>query len=322
MTNARNILIRSKNGKSLAIKRLCDYGLKTPIGFTVTKQSLFEVTSALKAYSQIQFWYLRVDAMHSIHPNVVSTKDAPRVLLEFLDANPRSRVVVQERLDPVVSGALATCNDGLMIEYVRGGLRSLLRDGVSPSRMVLSKSGDIIAQERISGEFWLQWMGTTLRRRKTHTRPRKLETKLIHGLIRGAASIGPHCVSEWIIRQNGDLVFLDYKKLPASFLPSTSSVADLIVSGTLTNGPSNITIAGDTKRYMLIRRPLYSLLPNALKWRGVVVCRCGGILSHFVTYLTLKGTPVLISKRHYDRLRRLQKRVTNKCPQEKRVVKL
>jgi hypothetical protein len=130
-----------------------------PPSFTISRKEYPRLTEYLAAFPDVDYWYLRATRTEEVilPRRVVTSSELSEILSISLQANPDAQIVVQERVDVAYSGVLLRTNKFIYVEYVKGGLQSLLRDGVTPCRVALSSSGRILSSQENEQEFWYRW---------------------------------------------------------------------------------------------------------------------------------------------------------------------
>lgn len=303
------------NEKIAANNKLINMGLKVPPYFIMNKSTFKDLNFLISKHSKVDYWYLRSIRAEEkiISKRVVTSNDLGDILnLAFLE-NPMASIIVQERVDVRFSGAIAINQDLIFVEYIWGGLQSLLRDGCTPSRLVLNSRGEIEAHQYNIQEFWYRWDKDKIIKDST-TIENALPQKVYNELFRATRLTTIPSVYEWVEDQKGNVYFIDLKEVPEDFLINKDSLligikqkkiatSDLPMKGNIIK---NITSDNNYGVYLL-KQPLYDYIDKILSKAQGIVFEKGGVLSHLSLYAAKQHIPCIISPKLYNKLILLNK---------------
>ena len=239
------------------------------------------------------------------------SEDLANLLSAVFASAPNIEIIVQQRVDTSISGVAAATEAGLYVEYVLGGLKSLLRDGVTPARLLMGLNGRLVASRNSVQEFWYKWEDEKLVTNARASVPAlgKRERQI---LLSGTTKLQKVAVYEWVQDAQGKIFFLDVKLMPSAFLKNKRSIVNGIDSGILHT--LNIPIQGKVidgaqpqlRGVFLLARPLHEFVDLVISKATGVVCRLGGLLSHLIVYASKANIPCVISPVHYERLKKTE----------------
>ena len=297
------------NTKTQAIEKLRSLGLTVPRQIVVREVDVPVACQELENSAGSDFWYLRSTREHegALRRRVVPSNLLCSTLSAAFARNPDLEILVQERIDVVLSGALATVPGLSLIEYVRGALQSLLRDGATPARVAVDARGHVVATQLNPSDFWYRWKDDELvHEGPTEANPLPRET--VDSLLEASSLVERSSVVEWVQGQHGAVVFLDIKRLPQKFLSGPQFVRscfagggfatfDAPISGTLVNG-----VDSPMSGVILLEKPLWRLIEPVLQRASAVILREGAVLSHMAVYAAMEQIPCIISRSAYGSL--------------------
>ncbi|MFA6554346.1 MAG: hypothetical protein WCS89_02445 [Candidatus Paceibacterota bacterium] len=297
--------------KAIAAKHIIKLGLPAPVGFVVNRSDLSSICQNLNRHPKIDYWHLRSDCITDcfLQKRVSNTADLPVLLSKIFTRAPSVSIIVQQRIESFVSGVIAKTGFGFYVEYIVGGLKSLLRDGVTPSRLALEKNGTIFACQYNTQEFWYKWEGEKLIRFPQIKTP-ILGKRELRILLNAACKFRKNAVYEWIQDYQGRLHFLDFKQMPTNFLRNKQSLLIGMENGTLSTLSTTIlqettdNIGIHDKGIILLPRPLHMFMDIVVPNATGLICRKGGLLSHLVVYASLSNIPCMISTKNYSIFRK------------------
>jgi hypothetical protein len=305
--------VDSGNDTIIATKKLSEMGLPVPPSFVVTKQNYPNLQQAILKYDSVKYWYLRSVRQEEdvLTTRVVTNANIGSVLGLAFSLNPTAKIVVQERVDVSYSGVLAVGNGIIFIEYIKGGLKGLLRDGVTPSSMVFDLSGEVLTNQIKKQEFWYSWEGDELLARSSVT-PEPLAETTQMKLLDAAHKSQEPSVYEWVQDQARRVFFIDIKSIPSASLENkalmldcinheTIIILDLPIRGKIVKNHTDIS-----KGVFLIEKPLYGYIGEVLRRASAVVSLSGGILSHLLVYAAKENIPGIISPVLFEKLSEME----------------
>lgn len=296
------------NYKIRANNSLVKMGLKVPPYFVMSKQDMNRLNSILISYSEVDFWYLRSikSEENIISRRVVNTACLGDVLNDAFLKNPNAQIIVQERVDVESSGVLSVNGKLLFVEYVKGGLQSLLRDGCTPSRVILDWGGDIEAHQENRQEFWYRWDAERIVKESSISGTLLLQ-EICDALIKAAHLVKRPVVYEWVKDQKGNVFFIDIKPTKKAFLidkaillselkKETIASLDLPIKGNVIKD-----IKTSDKGVFILKNPLHSYLETISRKATAFIFESGGVLSHLVVYSARYQIPCIISYKLYNK---------------------
>ncbi len=294
------------NGKTEAVEKLRSLGLTVPRQIVVREVDVAVACQELENSAPGDFWYLRSTREHdgALRRRVVPSNRLSSTLSAAFAANPNLEILVQERIDVGLSGVLATIPGLSLIEYVRGALQSLLRDGATPARIALDPRGHVLATQLNPSDFWYRWKDDGL----VHEGPTAanlLPRETLDSLLEASSVVERSSVVEWVQDQRGAVVFLDIKRLPQDFLSGATFVRscftgsgfatfDAPISGTLVN-----SVDSPANGVILLGKPLWRLIEPVLQRASAVILGEGAVLSHMAVYAAMERIPCIISRSAY-----------------------
>lgn len=297
--------MRNKEQAIQALKRI---GLRTPPSFSLTASELNTVQRKLDEYSNVKYWYLRSGQKtdKDILTKVALNKNLAAILKEAFLLDPDAVIIAQERIDVSYGGVFAKARSFTFVEYVKGGLKSLLRDGVTPSRIILDKRGNVLSQHVNEQEFWYLWEGERLITKEQVT-PSPLTAKILSALSYAASQLDDFSISEWVLDEKGVITYIDLKLAPSQFLLEEEKFIEGFKKNVFFT--LNKPIVGKIVRKVekpdagvfFITTPLYNYSAVIQKYAKAVITLSGGVLSHLLVYASLQGIPCLVSRLHYDK---------------------
>lgn len=272
--------------KAEAIGQLEAHGLPMPASLSISLGTIDKLEEFLRAWPGTEYWYLRFDERLAPGlPRVGATADLPQLIRDAVTFAPALRVIVQERVVAVRSGVMATLPSTVFIEYIAGELRPLLRMGVTPSRVLLRRGGDLVDTEENRQELASWWDGLDFRHAPYPGGPFGLPASVIEHLLSASENIGEVAILEWLERPSGAVTFLDFRAMPASFL---SNGLSLFVDGAQhwSRLPSKTEAAARQALWPqgALDRPLFEYVETLLPGAEAMHFRAGGLLSHLCVY--------------------------------------
>jgi hypothetical protein len=296
------------NDKLRAINNLIKKGLTIPSYFVVSKRKLPRLNSILANYKNIQCWYLRSiqTEEHMMIRCFVTSVDLSNFLKKAFLENPDAQIIVQERVNVRFSGALASNGKLIFVEYVKGGLQGLLRDGCTPSRLVLDiGGGKINIYQKNRQEFWYRWDNDQIIK-ESSIDSGILSEEICNELIGIAHLSESPVVYEWVESHEGKLFFVDIKDVPKEFLIDEWTLLKGIEQNMLCS--LNLPIKGSVIKNIsnnvgvyVIKEPLYDYIETILQKATAIILENGGLLSHLSVYAAQHQVPCVISRKFYNK---------------------
>ena len=228
-------------------------------------------------------------------------------LKTVFEAEPTAEVVVQERVLVTQSGVAASTPEFLYIEYIDGALSALLRDGVTPSRLMLDARRGVVIEQRNRMEFSYNWHGTSLRQGPP-TIPRALPEEALAEICTAAERLTPGVAFEWLRDDMGRISIIDLKTLPTAFLADAATLLLGIQHNTLLTaaeplcGRLSQDPAAEDADIFVLEHPLYAYMPAIDARFRAILCAHGGVLSHLLLYAAQEHILCVVSPRWYELL--------------------
>ena len=296
------------NEKICAVNRLRELDLLVPPSIIVTRQEYPNLRDFIRNHKDVAYWYLRsIRHEESIVPkNVVTTANLTSTLDAIFTSKSDAKIIVQERVDVSYSGVLAKTDSFIFVEYVKGGLKSLLRDGVTPSRVVFNLSGETLAFEMNQQEFWYRWDGDQLVKQSSIT-SKPLSDIIRKSLLKAANHLKISTACEWVQDDKGKVLFLDMKSIPDSFLMNKDSLLTgfrkntIVTLDSTLRGPIVKNVQDTRRGVYLVEKPLYLYIEDILERATAVICQTGGALSHLLLYAAKTDITCVISPFYYNK---------------------
>jgi hypothetical protein len=280
--------------KTAALSQLLALGLPTPASLVVARGGSGRLSAFVALNAHVPHWYLRFDERLAPGlPRVAATKGLIDLVSGAVRTAPGLAIIVQERVRASQSGVLALTPDAALIEYVQHELQGLLRLGVTPSRVLLARDGARLAAQSNIQELHYQWRGLEFVGAQFGDAPHPLPACAQRQLQDASEQISDTAVLEWTLRDDGQLVFLDYRSVPQGFLGGRSALLRGLEEGNLENLPGHtIEYArrGDGRDgHFALERPLYEYAASILPLAESLSFKAGGILSHLCVYAADQG---------------------------------
>lgn len=271
--------------KRLAQERLETFGLATPRSAVVDQSCRHCAGDLVGALPSQMYWYLRFDErLVPSLPRVAHREALEGLLAGAFAANEALSVIVQQRVTARTSGVTAVLDDRLFLESIHGELRALLRLGVTPSRTLVSRDGQVLAAELNTQEFQCAWEGLDYISDLPTVEGQTLSPDVVRQMTQATAALPAPCLLEWVEQPDGELVFLDYRLLSASFLAGGDALQD-----SFANGAYWTLVGGAATDLWDFERPLYDLGPTVLDAGRPLRFTGGGALAHLCVYAADRG---------------------------------
>jgi|SRR5579871_1881188 len=284
--------------KTAAMGRLEQYGLKTPVSLVVTKSSGDNLHAFVGAHGHVTSWYLRFnERLAPWLPKVVNSPDLLNLVPAVVRTTENLTVIVQERVVAHVSGAMAVRPDLIFVEYVAGEPVAMLRNGVTPSRILFLPDGKTLCVERNKQEFSCFWKSGLLKHGFDISLSHLLSEKTRHQLCAAAKKVGSNGIMEWIQMDDGNVVFLDHRPMSSEFLIGLENLTLGFDAGCYQ------TLSEDSTRSPSVshlERPLYEYAETVSPNMTSLTFEAGAVLAHACVYATEQGVRCVVSRPKTD----------------------
>jgi len=237
----------------------------------------------------------------------VHARQLHAVLKQITTRDRFSTILVQPRIAVAQSGAAARLHGLVLVEFIRGALVALLRDGVTPSR-ALWREAELLEVIQSAQEFCYLWNGDTLET-EAGAAPPPLDAFSGPLLLAMTMLKERSFVIEWVHDQQGRLFVLDLKLLPRDVFGDAGELTRAVMTScfhTLARrfpGTEEPLIAAARFQHAICRdRPLYAEYHSLARTSRPFVYRTGGVLSHPVVYAMRSNIPVILCPEAYAQI--------------------
>lgn len=294
--------------KSAAQRRLSDMHLKTPRTEKIEIHEGLRPRSIAFMADDPQYWYVRGNEVAWQLPegrNVLDQEEVNETIARIATSPFSGELVFQERIPAILGGVALRCATSVFVEYAVGALRSILRDALTPARLVLDSGGTILFEQPHAQDYWLEWAGASL---LVHDTPvtQSLPAPLSISLARDVWRANPGEFIEWVADPSNEITYLDIKPLRQAGLVSTARIVKMLsedhvglIDGAL-SGQVVSTVEGEQKGVYVLDAPRYEYMDYLLRNATGALFGSGGIMSHVCTYAMMEGIPCIISRGLYQ----------------------
>ncbi len=287
--------------KTAALTQLIALQLPTPVTLVVTRLDLERLRHFVAENAGIGYWYLRFDErLAPALPRVANTQSLFALVDGAIRNQPSLTVIVQERVPAARAGVLAVTPDAVFVEYVTHELQALLRLGVTPTRLLLSREGWVIADQSNTQEFHYRWDGLEFVREALGVVPSPLGPDVRSQLVKAATHVAETALLEWIERDNGRIVYLDYRAMRQDFLCEKSALVRGLKEGMLRNFSPELEDRAKTRgaglHHFDLDRPFHEYAASVLPQAESLSFAAGGILSHLSVYAAEQGVYCTVAR--------------------------
>jgi hypothetical protein len=260
--------------------------------------STYLQTIATMADQGADYWVVRATQLQkeSFSKPAYAASDLKTVLKKFFAQSRNARLLITTLVPAWRSGAVVKGIDFVYLEYVPGALQSMLRDGVTPTRILFTRNEQILCIQHNCPEFMFDWHNAELFR-VLDIDPSRLDlsSEAINQCLKIARLCSEYSLVEWVESEAGRVFAVDVKTVPSGFLGTSGDILEGIRKGGISSFPSLSTMKTSLTRILEVEKPLYLYLldPSTFMVQRIC-CKAGALLSHFVVNCANNGIECIV----------------------------